>query len=307
LSTKTGILLTNLLHESGVPNDVFITIIGDGTIGEYLVNNKNVDGISFTGSSDVGKKICASNQNQIKKLSLEMSGSDYGIVFDDANIELAVSGLIWGAFSNAGQVCVATEKILVQETIYEKFKKLFVEEVKKLRIGIDISPIITLDKLKNVLNIIKKIKTNGCKLLTGGIKFKNNAGNYLYPTVIECNNKNYMSSIKELFAPIVYIGSFSSEDDLLNITNSSRYGLGCSIWTNNIKRHQDILMNIESGMIWINEVNLPLPQVPWLGIKDSSVGFALSKDAVYDATNYKVFHIDSSNVSREWWYPYSKN
>ncbi len=306
-STKTGLLLNELLNNSGMPEGVFNLVQGDSSTGELLINNKNIDAISFTGSTKVGKLISETNKKSIKKLNLELGGSDYALVLEDCDIELAISGLLWGAFSNAGQVCVATEKILVHEKIYNKFKNRFIEEANKLEIGKDISPLITKGKLEDTIALINEALGRNCNILTGGHKYDElpyDKGNYLQPTIIECHDKEYMNSLLELFAPLVYISSFKDIDEAIKLINNSKFGLGCSIWTSNIEMYSNILNDLQVGMLWINEVNLPFPQVPWLGRKESSFGFNLSKNAVYDAMNLKVINNDFSNTKREWWYPY---
>ena len=306
-STKTGMLLNKILNNSGLPEGVFNFIQGDATTGELLINNTHIDAISFTGSTKVGKLISETNKNSLKKLNLELGGSDYAVVLNDCDIELAISGLLWGSFSNAGQVCVATEKILVHKLIYDKFKNRFIEETNKLKIGKDISPLITKDKLQDTISLINSSLDNNCNLLAGGYKYNEypyNEGNYLQPTVIECQDKKYMNLLPELFAPLLYIASFENIDEVIELINNSKFDLGCSIWTSNINHYVDLLDSLQVGMVWINEVNLPFPQVPWLGRKNSSVGFNLSKNAVYEAMNLKIINNDFSDTKREWWYPY---
>lgn len=307
LSNATGLLLAELINSTGIPDGVFNILQGNSQTGEFLVNNKRVVGISFTGSTGVGKKIAASKQ-MCSKLSLEMGGSDFAVVLKDADWDIAISGLLWGAFTNAGQVCVATEKIIIEEGIYEGFVKNLVEKTSQLVMAKDISPIISITQLKRAEHIVEIAVENGCKVLYGGRKVKEaglECGNYFMPTIIECKDLNFLKRLPELFAPIVFVTPFTSEEEALQIVNNNIYGLGCSIWTKVPEKHDRLILNVESGMIWINEVNLPMPQIPWTGRKDSAIGLNLSKAAVYEAMDMKIIHIDKSKCGREWWYPYN--
>lgn len=306
-STKTGQLIFDLFLNAGFPEGVFNIITGDGSVGKFLVRDTNINAIDFTGSQNAGKNIYESNSTKLKKINLELGGSDFAIVCDNSDIDLAVDGLLWGAFSNAGQVCVSTEKILIHKSMYELFKRKYIEKVSKLCVVKEISPLISEEKLQSILNLVDSSIKNGCKLLIGGKKVTNNEvinGNFLYPTVLECENIDYMNTLPELFAPIVYLGQFENYDEIERIINKSSFGLGCTVWSKSVGTFERIANNINCGMVWLNEVNLPLPQVPWNGIKDSGMGFSLSFDSVKNSMNVKVLNFDMTLKKREWWYPY---
>lgn len=125
----------------------------------------------------------------------------------------------------------------------------------------------------------------------------------MLPTIIEFKDFNFISSVEEIFAPIILVAPFNTEMDAIEIVNSSRYGLGCSVWTGNPEKYNLLYKELDVGMIWINEVNLPMPQVPWIGRGESTLGFNLSKNAVYDSMNLKVIHVDEDINKRTWWYP----
>lgn len=305
LSTATGILLGELINMAGFPNGVFNIVHGDGSVGRALVENKDICGISFTGSSHVGREIHENNKN-LAKLSLEMGGSDYAIVLADQIDSITLPGILWGSFSNAGQVCVAIEKVLISQEIYGDFIKKLVDETQKLVLQKEIPPIISQKQYLHAKNIVGLAIKHGGKVLCGGApsgKLQED-GNYMLPTIIEFKNYDFISSAKEIFAPIILVAPFNTEKEAMDIVNSSKYGLGCSIWTGNPEKHSLLYKELDVGMIWINEVNLPMPQVPWIGRKESGVGFNLSKNAVYDSMNLKVIHVDEDTNKRAWWYPY---
>lgn len=307
LSSATGILLGELIYEAGFPDGVFNVIQGDGSTGLYLIKNPNIAGISFTGSTKAGSEIFNANKNIGVHLSMELGGSDFALVLDDAMEEITIPGIIWGSFSNAGQVCVAIEKVLIAESIYESFVQKVINETKKLELGKEISPIISQKHFLKAKNLIEDAINHGGRVLCGGIpSYDSNwsKGNYMLPTIIECKNVEYLSNLEEIFAPIVFVTPFSNEVEAINIVNASQYGLGCSIWTSDTKKHSTLYRDLDVGMVWVNEVNLPMPQVPWIGRKKSGVGYNLSKNAVYDSMNLKTLHIDGNNEKRVWWYPY---
>ena len=307
LSTATGILLAELIHQAGFPKNVFNIIQGNGHTGKSLVENKDICGISFTGSSQVGKEIFENCKKLGVKLSLEMGGSDFALVLNDSIDEITLPGLLWGSFSNAGQVCVAIEKILISDEIYDSFIEKVVSETKKLKLKTEIPPIISKKQYLYAQSVIDEAIKHGGRLLCGGIPTDNKSlksGNYMLPTIIECNDYDYLSSVNEIFAPIILVAPFNKEIEAAKIINASQYGLGCSIWTGDYKKHIALYQELDVGMLWINEVNLPMPQVPWIGKKESGVGFNLSKKAIYDAMNFKVIHIDCDTNKRPWWYPY---
>lgn len=306
LSTATGLLLGELINMSGFPKGVFNIVQGDGFVGKALVENKDISGISFTGSSRVGMEIFENNKN-LAKLSLEMGGSDYAIVLADEIDDITLPGVLWGSFSNAGQVCVSIEKVLISHEIYDDFIKKLVSETKKLVLQREISPIVSKEQYLHAKNIVDCAIKHGGKVLCGGEQpeeLQLKGGNYMLPTIIEFNDYNFISSVEEIFAPIILVAPFNAESDAIEIINSSKYGLGCSVWTGNPEKYSLLYKELDVGMIWINEVNLPMPQVPWIGKKDSGVGFNLSKNAVYDSMNLKVIHVDEDTNKRSWWYPY---
>jgi len=303
---KTGLLIGQLLKEAGFPDGVFNVITGGANTGENLVNHGLVDAVSFTGSTKIGMKIYNS-LNKIKKINLELGGKDVAIVTENANIDKAVSGVLWGAFSNNGQVCAATERVLVQKGIYELFKEKLLMQVNLLRSNIDFGPIVNEMQMNKVLCQIRDSISNGDKLLIGGkrIEDKNFAnGFYLEPCVVETSSFKSSLWVDETFGPAVIIGCYETIDEAIKLSNSSDYGLGASVWTENRNEAFEIADHLDCGMVWINEVNLPLPELAWCGTKQSAIGVNLSRNAVIEATNLKVIQYDNDEKNRVWWFPY---
>jgi len=303
---KTGLFIGKLLMEAGFPNGVFNVITGGAKTGEILVNHRFVDAISFTGSIKTGMNIFKS-LSKIKKLNLELGGNDVAIVTENADIDKAVSGVLWGAFSNNGQVCTATERILIHKNIYEIFKDKLLLKVQSLRPNIDFGPVVNETIMNKVLGQINDSVSNGDKLLIGGKRIEGENflnGFYLEPCVVETSSFKSLLWREETFGPVVIITCYETIEEAVDLSNSLDYGLGASVWTENRKEAFEITDNLDCGMVWINEVNLPLPELAWCGMKQSAIGINLSRNAVIEATNLKVIQYDNDKENRVWWFPY---
>jgi acyl-CoA reductase-like NAD-dependent aldehyde dehydrogenase len=302
-SSIIGLEIGKIFQEAGLPSGVLNIITGDSETGKDLVDSTNVNMISFTGSLEIGKQINIKCAETFKKVNLELSGNDAAIVLNDADLELATNGIIWGAYCNGGQVCVGAKRIFVHKNIYVQFVKLIVEKTKKLKLGVDIGPIISKKQLQIIQNQISDALDKGAKILTGGdIK-----ENYFVPTVITNLNNSMNLMVKELFGPILPITPFDDDKDAIAMTNNSQYGLGASIWTTNLEKGQEIAKELEVGMVWVNDVNVAFPEAPWQGIKNSGRGVSLSKFGILEYTQIKHINYETSNEqSRLWWFPYSE-
>jgi len=308
LSTKTGVLIGSIFLESGLPNGVLNIVTGGQESGKNLVSNPKVNAISFTGSISTGKKITRRLNESLAHLSLELGGNDVAIVLDDTDINKACTGIVWGAFTNAGQVCVSIERLLISREIYDEVKDRLIILTKNLKFNRDIGPLISQNALEKVVLHVKNAVEKGGTVLVGGKVPSqsgfNQGGFYFEPTIIESCSNDILAWNEETFGPLIIIRPFDTIDELTSLANNSNYALGASIWTKDTKIGNVLASKLNCGMVWINDVNLPLPEAPWLGIKDSGIGLNLSKEAVYDATNKKILHIDYDEQGRIWWFPY---
>jgi acyl-CoA reductase-like NAD-dependent aldehyde dehydrogenase len=305
-TSKTGLLVGEFLMEAGLPNGVLNVITGGQKTGEALVNHNFIDAISFTGSTKVGIKI-SNSLRKAKKMNLELGGKDVAIVAESADIDKAVSGILWGAFSNNGQVCTATERILVHKNIYNSFKERFLLQIKSLRPNIDFGPIVNQTQMDKVLLQINDSISKGDSLLAGGKKIEDSifsSGFYLEPSIIETSSFNSLLWTEETFGPAVIMGYYETIEQAIELSNSLDYGLGASVWSENKDEAFKIASSLDCGMVWINEVNLPLPELAWCGTKQSAIGINLSRNAVIDASNLKIIHYDCDKEKRIWWFPY---
>ena len=282
------------------PKGVFNTIYGDSEIGKILVKS-DIDKLFFTGSVEAGQDII--KNIGIKPVALELGGKDSAIICKDADLELAVKGIVWGALNNAGQVCTSTEKVYVSEEIADRFIKMVVKEVKKLRKGVDFGPLANKDQLNKVENHVKQAISEGAKILTGGKKIEGK-GFFFEPTVLVNVKEEMEIMCEETFGPIIPIKTVKNEDEAIELTNNSKYGLGATIWTEDIGKGKEIGEKLNVGMIWINDVNLPISGGDyWGGTKLS--GLRCSESKLMQCLKAKTFVSYSGKDKRDWWYPYN--
>lgn len=301
---NTANILSDIIMNSRLPKGVFNILFGDWKTGQCITECNKISMISFTGGCDTAIEIQRHSIERgiIRKYSIESGGSDFAIVDKDANIDFATDGIVWGAFNNAGQVCTSIENVLIPEKIYTKFVEVLKEKLAVLKAGRDYGKIQNPKLQKRVLDYLKNVEASSSEqVIFGGIL----ESGYLMPTLISCSETE--SANVELFSNAIRLFSYSDEKDIYNIVNSSIYGLGCTIWTNEpqSERIHRLINGINAGMIWVNDVNIAFPEMPWIGVKNSGVGFNLSLDAIKEFSFSKSISIDTNGIERkEWWYPY---
>lgn len=301
-----GLLFGEIATAVGLPPGVLNVVAGDQNTGRCLVEHREVDMIAFTGSVAAGRSIAEACGRQLKKVTLELGGNDAAIVLDDVDIELAANGLTWGAFCNAGQVCVGIKRALVSDKIAEKLLPLIVDKTKALRLGVDVGPLIDERQLRDVQSFVGDAVKKGAKVLTGGKRSDMGSGLYFEPTVLTNLNEEMRLMKEECFGPILPIHLINDLHEAVTIANNSDYGLGASIWTSDENRAARIARELRAGMVWVNDVNVAFAETPWGGTKNSGQGFELSADAIREYVFRKHVSTEKSGDKRRfWWYPYS--
>lgn len=283
ITPVTGFLLGKICKEAGLPDGVLNIVHGTGPgCGEAIVKHPLVKAISFTGSTRAGGRIASIAAPMFKKLSLELGGKNPNIIFADCNWEKMMSTTIQSSFSNQGQICLCGSRILVESSVYEKFKTEFVEHIKKLSIG---DPLIETNKqgsivskvhFDKILNCLETAKQEGGKILCGGniIKPEGRCANgyFIEPTVIEGLGPDCKTNREEIFGPVVTLQPFNSMQEALQLANATDYGLACTVWTENIGKANIVAAKIESGIVWVNCWLLRDLRTPFGGVKNSGVG-----------------------------------
>jgi len=274
----TALELGKILYESGLPYESLSVLPGDIDVGDELVTNKKVSGITFTGSTNTGINIASKAVQSAKKLMIEMGGSDPIIVLDDANLDAAINVSVRARYEYAGQNCNAGKRILVHEKIYEKFVNQFVDRAKKLVVGdplddsSDLGPLISKEALERMDYYVNDAINNGGKIDLGGYKL-NLKGYFYSPTVISEANTDMKLSKEEVFGPIAPIFKFSDDNEALEIANSSPFGLQASIFTNDLKRGLRLAKGLKAGGVMINDSpRLRWDALPFGGVKLSGIG-----------------------------------
>lgn len=283
LTPMTAYILGDICSEAGLPDGVLNIIQGLGpSVGQAIVSHPGIKAISFTGGTSTGAHIAATAAPVFKKLSLELGGKNAFIVFEDADFDRVVSESVRASFSNQGQICLCGSRIIVQESIFEKFSSAFVEKVKQLRIGdpqhedTQIGALVSEAHFQKVSSYIALAQSEGGKILTGGNPVKLSGrcsdGWFLEPTVISGLTQNCRTNQEEIFGPVVTIQSFQDEAEALTLTNDTRYGLATSLWTRDLSRTHRLSADIQSGIVWVNCWLLRDLRTPFGGVKDSGVG-----------------------------------
>ena len=286
-------MLTKLFHEAGLPAGVLNLVLSTGqTAGSTLVPHKDVPKITFTGSLTVGKII--RDTAGFKKVTMELGSNSPNIVFDDADIDDAVDRLVTAAFGYSGQVCVSAQRIYVQESVYDKFLKKYIEATNNLKIGdpieeeTDFGPMIDENAAKRIQEWVEEARDQGAKIETGGER----KGTMMYPTIITNVNKDMQVVKEEAFAPIVTVMPFKTEEEAVENTNDSIYGLQAGVFTKDISRAYRVADSLEMGGVWINESSVfRQDNYPYGGVKLSGLGREGVKYAMEEMTELKFIGV----------------
>jgi len=297
------LFLAQLIPEAGFPPGVINVVNGYGKeAGHALASHLDVDKIAFTGSTLTGKQIMKTASVNMKNITLETGGKSPLLVFDDADLEQAAKWAHIGIMSNQGQICTATSRVLVQESVYDKFVEQFKEVVKTTsKVGDPFSedtfqgPQVTKAQYERVLGYIESGKEEGATLASGGVPHKNvgdGKGFFIEPTIFT-EVKDTMKIYKEeVFGPFVVVASFKTEEDALRMANDTTYGLGSALFTTNLERAHRVAAKIDAGMVWVNSSNDSDFRVPFGGVKQSGVGRELGSAGLEAYSQTKAVHVN---------------
>ncbi|WGG46075.1 aldehyde dehydrogenase family protein [Rossellomorea sp. DA94] len=282
LTPLTAIVLGEICIEAGVPEGVVNIIPGAGSsVGNYLVEHEKVDKVAFTGSTPIGKNIMEKASQTLKRVTLELGGKSPNIVFDDADVDAAVDGSLFGIFYNTGQSCEARSRLYVHEDIYDEFMEKFVEKTKKLKLadphdkGTHIGAIINQGQLDTIDGYVQSAKEEGATILAGGnpAKVEGFENGYWYePTIITDVNHDMKVVKEEIFGPVVVVMKFKDEKEAIRLANDSEYGLGSAVWTQNHGRATRVSKAIQAGIVMVNCPFSAFPGTPFGGYKQSGFG-----------------------------------
>lgn len=295
--------LVKTLQEAGLPKGVLNLVTGGGSsVGAAIVRNKKIRSISFTGSLANGKWIMGEAAKDMRRVSLELGSKNPIIIMDDANLNLALDGVLWGAFGTAGQRCTAASRIILHEKILPAFQKKLIERTKQLKLGsgldesVDMGPVINDNQLQKIAKYVDIGKNEGAKLLLGGKEVKPLPGYFFEPTIFGDVTPDMRIANEEIFGPVVALMSAGSLDEAISIANSVEYGLSSSIYTSNIRSAFKAIEKIETGITYINaptigaEIHLPFGGVKATGNGTREAGTT----AIEEFTEIKTVYFDYS-------------
>jgi aminomuconate-semialdehyde/2-hydroxymuconate-6-semialdehyde dehydrogenase len=283
VTPMSAFLLSQLCIEAGFPPGVFNIVHGTGPkAGDAMINHRDIKAISFTGGTKTGAYIASKAAPLFKKLSLELGGKNANIIFADCDWDKMMKTTLRSSFENQGQICLCGSRILVERSVYERFKNEFVEKVKTLKVGDPkddhsrMGAIVSKQHFEKILSCIELAKEEGGNILCGGeavsVPGECQEGWFIAPTVIEGLTQNCRTNQEEIFGPVVTIQPFDTEEEAISYANATEYGLAGSLWTQDISRAHRVANKVESGILWVNCWLIRDLRTPFGGMKQSGVG-----------------------------------
>jgi acyl-CoA reductase-like NAD-dependent aldehyde dehydrogenase len=304
--------LQSVLYAAGVPKDVFQVIVGDGLTGAALLHSP-IDKLVFTGSLATGKRIAVEAAEKLLPLVLELGGKDPMLVLDDADIDVASSAAVWGAFMNAGQACLSVERCYVHRSLYQPFLTACAQKTKKLHVAsgtnpqTDVGPLIHQRQLQVVEAHVQDAIARGARVVVGGTALPELGPNFYKPTVLADVTHEMRIMREETFGPVLPVMAFEDDEEALHLANDSEFGLAASIWTRNRRRGERLARRIQAGTVMVNDLIscFGISEAPHGGTKSSGMGRAHGRFGLEEMVWLK--YVDSDlmpEMKKVWWYGY---
>jgi acyl-CoA reductase-like NAD-dependent aldehyde dehydrogenase len=312
LTPFSSLELERLLKQAGLPADLLQVITGDGAAGSALLST-NIHKLVFTGSVATGKRVAVAAAARLLPVVLELGGKDPMLVLQDADVDVASSAAVWGAFMNAGQTCLSVERCYVHESIYEKFLAACVIKTNKLRLGsgadqnADAGPMIHARQLQTVQAHVDDAISRGARLLVGGKAMPQLGPNFFAPTILANVDHSMAIMREETFGPVLPVCSFKTEDEAIALSNDSQYGLAASIFTKNSKRGEALAHRVMAGSVMVNDVIacFGISEAPHGGVKASGIGRTHGRFGLEEMVWPKYVDLDRlPRMKKLWWYGY---
>jgi betaine-aldehyde dehydrogenase len=295
-----------------LPAGVVNLLVGAGEVGEQIVRDERVDCIAFTGSVETGKRIATLCADRVARVNLELGGKDPFIVCEDVagQVEVAAKGGAWAAFLNAGQVCTSAERFYVLEPVFDDFASAFVDYTSTLRLGdpldpqTDIGPLVSARQRDKVAAQVDAAVAAGAKLLTGGNGAGPDTGYFYAPAVVTGAPAETDLLREETFGPVAPLVPVKSLDEAIELANSTKFGLGCNVYTKDLDSILRCMREIKAGTVWFNDPLTDNDAGPFGGMKQSGLGRELGQEGLEAFQETKHVHLETNIAPKEWWYPY---
>lgn len=310
ITPLTAIELFSIFHEAGLPKGVVNLVLGAGaTVGHEIASNTDIDKVAFTGGTKTGRSIMQAASGNLKNISLELGGKSPNIVFEDADFETAVDYAMFGIFCNQGQVCSAGSRLLLQDTVYDRFLKRLVERTKKIVVGpgddpaSEMGPLISEAHMLKVMDYIRSGVEEGAALLCGGSRLLAGGlekGYFIEPTIFADVRSDMRIVKEEIFGPVLVVQKFSTEQEAIYMANDTPYGLAGGVFTTDGAKALRVIKKLRAGITWINSYNPTFNEAPWGGYKQSGIGRELGTFGYEEYTEVKQINISLNPAPTGW-------
>ncbi|MDP3653163.1 MAG: aldehyde dehydrogenase family protein [Rhodoferax sp.] len=308
VTSGTTVMLGQILVDAGMPAGAVNILVGrGGVIGDVMVTHASVDMLSFTGSTAIGKAAVAKSASTLKKVSMELGGKNPQIIFEDCDWDAAVDAAVYGIYFNAGQCCNSGSRILVQQTIAEKFVAEVIERSKRVKVGdplvagVQVGAITTEKQLETILAHISSAKEQGATVALGGSRIPGK-GMYIEPTVVAGVTREMAIAQEEVFGPVLAVLTFNTLDEAIALANSTLYGLSAAVWSQDFSTCMSAARRIKAGTVWINTFLEGHAELPFGGYRESGLGRELGRFATEDYTETKTLHMHLGTRT-DWYVP----
>jgi acyl-CoA reductase-like NAD-dependent aldehyde dehydrogenase len=304
VTSASMLAVAELAHDVGFPPGVFNVITGLGATGKALVEHPLVDKISLTGGVEAGRAVGTAAAQRFTPVTLELGGKSANIVFEDANLDAAESGVLAGIFAAAGQTCVAGSRAFVHESVYDELTRRLIARAGEIRIGnpmnpdTQMGPIATKSQHEKVADFVDRARGDGGEVVAGGRPAEvpgNEGGFFWQPTIVTGAGLDSYLAQNEVFGPVLAVFPFRSEDEVVRAANGTRYGLAAGLWTRDVSRAHRVAGRLEAGTVWVNMYRAMAPQSPFGGYKESGIGRQNGIDAIREYVQTKSVWVELSD------------
>ena len=299
VTSATTLMMAEILSDAGLPDGVFNVVTGTGSeIGQALIEHNDIDMVSFTGSTGVGRRLLQAATGNFKRLGLELGGKNPQIVFADADLEDAADGVAFGICFNTGQCCVSGSRLLVEKSVAETFEALLAERLSRVKIGDPLDPqtqvgaVTTNAQNDTILKHLHGGPAEGARIVCGGSVLETDTGQFVQPTLFADVAPDMALAREEIFGPVLTMQTFETDEEAIGLANDTEYGLAASIWTQNLDRAVQTMRRVQAGRVWVNTTITGGPEMPIGGFKQSGWGRETGIYGVEEYTQVKSVHIE---------------